>query len=67
MRTVQRLGLLLTATTLAAAQSRWRPRPEESLSMLIIPRTGAQVPLPTTDADVRRLLDYGDPLTTTIL
>lgn len=34
---------------------------QELLPMMRIPRTGEQVPVPRTDTEVLRLLDYGDP------
>lgn len=38
----------------------------EAVTPMIIPRTGERVPLPRTDAEVLRLLDYPDAMITTI-
>jgi len=56
---------LMTHTGFLGAQT---PMPHElPLPQMQIPRTGETVSLPSNDADVVRLLDYGDTMTTTIL
>ena len=59
--------LLCAAPLRLQAQDRWAPggsMPQEAPLMMMIPATGEQVPLPTTDDEALRLLDYGAiPLT----